>query len=366
MSKDVVVKSAKDLEIDQSGRIVAKNLEERLMLAKSWIDSGMLPKSYTQPSQVVTAMQMAAEVGLSPGISTLRRTANINGTPSFYGELPLGICLKTGEITEMVAFHFDAKKKKICFDNDNIGEIPEGFFCRITRKGGITYEETYTRTQAKAAGLGNVWNKHPEDMLKWRTTGKVIKFLFPDVLGGISIAEYDHNTIPDFEDTSPQADLGQESSADSIQVEIPDEIKHEELKARNNDHIEEVEIVEQQKEEVKQQDAQVDMALEKKIEKASKATEKEVDLAQTFKAKFEEMSFEDLANWQLLVGDHKGRKLDEFDLADLEKKNAGITNFITKNTKEGKTVGAEFVETKAALDVIVDRLKKLEKQDSGF
>lgn len=207
-NKQLAPKTTKDLVLDDKGLPVIKNVGDRIMLAESLLRSGMLPKSYKSAAEVASAMQMAAEVGMKPGITTLRRTANINGTPSFFGELPLAVVQASGNLAHLETYYFDKDGNKIHPANRNLHAPIEGFFIEGKRKdNGVVHYEYYTVTMANKAGLGPVWKKHPEDMLKWRAVGKWVKTLFGDLLGGASIAEYDHNTYVTTEDENPKSQI---------------------------------------------------------------------------------------------------------------------------------------------------------------
>lgn len=192
-------KKVTDLVVTENGLPADATLKDQLGYANFLIQSKMLPASYRSPEQVVAGMQMAKELGIKGGVKSLSRTAVINGSPSIFAEMPLAVCRAAGIIEDFIGYHFDKDLKKISFENGNINKPVYGYFCSILRTGSTTYvEEYYTLDQANKAGLlgrGNSpWNKHPEDMLKWRTIGKVLKVVGADVLTGVSIAEYDHNT----------------------------------------------------------------------------------------------------------------------------------------------------------------------------
>ncbi len=187
------------LKLDQSGTVIFETIDQRLQFADTLLRSGMLPKSYQNKEQVAAALQLAAELGLKPGIKSLSRTANINGTPNLFGEAPLAICQASGKLQDWSGYYFDEKFLEISVENKNVGSPIFGYHFTCLRAGKTKWhKEFYTLAMAKKAGLGNVWNKHPEDMLRWRTVGKSLKLEFADVLVGAQIAEYDNNTAVDF------------------------------------------------------------------------------------------------------------------------------------------------------------------------
>ena len=236
---ELTVKKPTELKLNEAGVPIINNLGEQLMYAETLIRTKMLPKTYTGANQVVAGLQMASELGLKPGIMTLRRTTVINGTPSIFAELPLGVCLASGLVEDHTGFYFDKDLKEISFENKNIDKEIFGYLFKIKRKGNEWHSEYYTLAQAKKASLGNVWNKHPEDMLKWRTIGKCLKTKFPDILSGTSVAEYDFNTMPTV-DGNVTANIGGPQESD-----LNERFEETEVVAKTGEIIDDAIIVEQ-------------------------------------------------------------------------------------------------------------------------
>ena len=188
--------NALTLKMDDKGVIKMNSLQDQMSFAEHLIRSGMLPKAYDRPEKVVAAWQLAADVGLKPGVKVLGRIANINGTPNLFAEGPLSVCQAAGVLEAFEGYYVDPEGERICAANKNLKKKRWGYIFRAKRKGNeFWHEESYDLDQAKQAGLGNVWNKHPDDLLKWRTTTKNLKFTCADILMGVQVAEYDNNTV---------------------------------------------------------------------------------------------------------------------------------------------------------------------------
>ena len=43
---------------------------------------------------------------------------------------------------------------------------------------------------------GGLWKKFPKELLRYRTRARALKDKFPDIMTGVTIAEYDYHTIP--------------------------------------------------------------------------------------------------------------------------------------------------------------------------
>jgi hypothetical protein len=194
-----VVSAKSEIALSETGAVQFKTVEEQFRMAKAYLSSGMLPKHYTKPEQIMTAMQWALELGLKP-LSALRQIAVINGTPALFGDLPLSLVMKSGLLEGIEEALIDKGGQPIA-NNDTTTEY-FGAICRVKRKGLSTPKMTsFTIDDAKKAGLfdkAGPWKTYPKRMLQCRARAQALKDLFPDVLMGADIAEYN-----EFESMSP-------------------------------------------------------------------------------------------------------------------------------------------------------------------
>lgn len=187
----------KPLEAQENGLLVGNTLEDQYRLAKYYVASRILPKQFDTPEKVITGSQYAREVGLKP-LTSMRQMAVIQGTPSFYGDLPLAIVMNSKKLVSIKEYIIDEEQTEICIKNKNLKSKVFGAVCIVKRDNGIEKESIFTMDDAQQAGLVNrdCWKHYTKTMLKYRARAMALKDLFPDVLNGISIAEYDHNEIP--------------------------------------------------------------------------------------------------------------------------------------------------------------------------
>jgi hypothetical protein len=199
--KKEVVKRKDFLEANETGLLVGKNIEEQYQLAKCYAMSALLPSHFDTPEKVLTGMQYARELGLTKALIALRQICVINGKPAIYGDLPLTLVYSSKKMQNFKEYWFDKDLKEISFKNKNINAEIYGAYCCAERVEGnnITFrEDWFTIDDAGKADLlkKDIYKKYLRTMLQYRTRAMVFKVLFPDVLNGISIAEYDHNIVP--------------------------------------------------------------------------------------------------------------------------------------------------------------------------
>ena len=185
------------LALDDVGMLKPKNASELALLADRFVKSGMLPKNYKTAAQVITAWQFAGELGLKP-ITALRQIADIDGTPSIFGDLPMALVERSGKLDWKREFIIDEEMNEINWTNKNLKDQPWGAVCILKRSGREPIERFFTIDEAKQANLlkKDNWLKYPKIMLKYRARSQAIKDDFSDVLGGVAIAEYDFDALP--------------------------------------------------------------------------------------------------------------------------------------------------------------------------
>lgn len=165
------------------------NLTEAMEFAKMISSSSFCPNSMKgKPGDVIIAMQMGSEVGLSP-MQAIQNIAVINGKPCLWGDAALAIVLGHSQ--------YESHREWL------EGSIADGTltaYCGITRKGSDEHIKQFSITEAKKANLWGKpgpWTQYPERMLQMRARGFAIRDKFADALRGINFAEEvrDYQTI---------------------------------------------------------------------------------------------------------------------------------------------------------------------------
>lgn len=187
------------IAMGEDGVFVPATLDDEYRICKMIVASGMAPARFTTPEMVVVARQMARELRL-PSLIALTKIAIVQGTPCIWGDLPLAIVQRDGNLEWMREFCIDEKGNRISWEDKNALAVAVAAICIAKRKGDKEpVERSFSLAEARAAGIdgGPTWKKYPKIMLKYRARSQVLKDKFADSLFGIPISEYDFHEIPD-------------------------------------------------------------------------------------------------------------------------------------------------------------------------
>ncbi len=147
---------------------------EAMEFAKVLASSGMVPKAYVgKPEAIIATWQHSLELGVGL-MQGLQGIANINGTPSVFGDLGWAL----------VQNHPDFV--------DSIEELTDTHaVCTLKRRGRSDKTQKYTLEDAKRNELlgKDNWKKNPRRMLQWRARSWAMRDQFPESLKGMVIVE---------------------------------------------------------------------------------------------------------------------------------------------------------------------------------
>ena len=162
--------------------LVPQTLTEATELANLLAQSTIVPVDFRgKPGDVLVAMMMGGEVGLSP-IQSLQNIAVINGRPCIWGD--------SAKALVMVHPDFEWSNEGVN-DDERIGLIA---WVEVKRKNHPVLRVEFTQVDAVKAGLwGNIkkdpWIKYPKQMLLNRARAFAFRNKFPDALRGLAIRE---------------------------------------------------------------------------------------------------------------------------------------------------------------------------------
>lgn len=159
--------------------ITPQSLTEAMDYAKMIAVSSFCPKGMQgKPGDVLIAIQMGAEVGLS-AMQALQNVAIINGRPCIWGDAALAL-------VQSCSNYVCHREWEETTTNGLVA------YCGITRKGSDEYVKSFSEQDAKKANLwgkAGPWTQYPSRMLQMRARGFALRDKFADALKGISIRE---------------------------------------------------------------------------------------------------------------------------------------------------------------------------------
>lgn len=158
------------------------SVKEGMELA-AWIaKSDLAPRDYKdKPQNVLIAMQMGLEVGLSP-MQSIQNIAVINGRPSIWGDSMLALCQNHRDF-ESIDENQSTNEKGVCI---------------VKRRGMEPQRREFTVEDAKKAGLWGKqgpWQTAPARMLKLRARAFALRDTFADALRGLQLAEEQRDVV---------------------------------------------------------------------------------------------------------------------------------------------------------------------------
>lgn len=156
----------------------ASGLKVKLEMAATLLKSGLIPKSFTSPEGVLTAILYGQELGLSP-MQSLMGINVIQGRPSVDAATIKAKVLMAGGRIETVTW-----TDKVCTLVGVRGEWKE--------------EVTYSIEDAKVAGYSSKenWQKQPKAMLYARCVSIIGRNMFADVIKGFYSTEELRDAMP--------------------------------------------------------------------------------------------------------------------------------------------------------------------------
>lgn len=158
------------------------SVKEGMELA-AWIaKSDLAPRDYKdKPQNVLIAMQMGLEVGLSP-MQSIQNIAVINGRPSIWGDSMLALCQNHRDF-ESIDENQSTNEKGVCI---------------VKRRGMEPQRREFSVTDAQKAGLwgkAGPWQTAPTRMLKLRARAFALRDTFADALRGLQSAEEQRDVV---------------------------------------------------------------------------------------------------------------------------------------------------------------------------
>lgn len=171
------------------GAYAVEDMSHCYRLAKHYISAGMVPRGLEgrtpkeTEGRVAIAIEFGQQFGWSP-IQSLQAVLVVNGRPCLWGDGPLALVLRSGNMLDYTA------------TIEGNGDERVAVFKAVRKvagsAGAIHREVRFGVADAKRAGLwgkSGPWSNYPERMMLYRARAFCLRDLFADVLAGIGIAE---------------------------------------------------------------------------------------------------------------------------------------------------------------------------------
>lgn len=278
---ELVTTIPKPMMASEDGTLVGSTLEEQYRLAKYYAKSGMLPKGYDTPEKALIGFQYARELGLKP-LTAMKNICVINGQPNLWGDLPLALARKSGQLESIDEYFIEKDYKRISLKNKNLHAVKWAAVCVIKRVGIELKDFSWTMDDVNKSNRGPVWAKYPQIMWKRKVRSIALKDIFGDVLGTFDIAEYNHSRSPDVPesmiDVTPQDkidDLKESLKGDEKEITIKGKPPVDSIEPSTPETVETVTNKpasnEVEKTEVPKKESEVQKKLREQIQKNQKA-----------------------------------------------------------------------------------------------
>lgn len=210
-----IVKSESQVPM-KNGMVQLNTIQDALVFAETVFRSGLAPSGFKSAQAIFVAVQMGAELQLSP-MQSLQGIPVINGRTSLYDKTARGLALHSG-LCEGLTDRFEGS-------GDDLTA-----FTVIRRKGVQNdFIGKFSVADAKKAGLwGKVgpWTNYPKDMLAHKASSRALNASFSDVLIGLPVFE-------DIQDLPPERKAAEnpEPVDDPLLTMIPKENNGRETKS---------------------------------------------------------------------------------------------------------------------------------------
>jgi len=160
------------------GSIVEQTTEGYWRFAQMVVKSGLAPRSFKTPEQVMIALEMGRELGFQP-MQSLQAIAVINGKPSVWGDAAKALVERSPECEYV--------KEWTEGDGDTLTA-----FCEAKRRSRPEAEtRSFSWKDAQRAGLvgKDTYKQYPKRMLQMRARSFALRDQFADLLCGFILAE---------------------------------------------------------------------------------------------------------------------------------------------------------------------------------
>jgi hypothetical protein len=189
--------------------LVPTTFDEVFRVANALAQSDLVPPELkNKPANVFAVIQAGAEVGVSP-MQALQGSYIVNGRVSFYGDLLLGIVMKSPEYIGHVEYYLVKGERRDGLVAADWKDDDTAAVCTFQRRGHEPTTRHFSIGQARKANLlgkAGPWTTFPDRQLQMRARAFAARDGFADVLKGLSRTAEELQDLPPDETPRPAAD----------------------------------------------------------------------------------------------------------------------------------------------------------------
>ncbi len=176
------------------------SLDELVRVANGVWRSGLAPKSFKSMDQVLVAMMHGMEVGLGP-MTSVRGIAVVNGQPQLWGDVALALVRMSPKF-DTIDEWYEAEGKRIDRPLPAPTSASYTAVCRITQRGAIQTERSFSIGEAQKAGLmeKETYRTYINRMLLRRARGYAMRDALPEQFSGLTIADLESHEASQLSD----------------------------------------------------------------------------------------------------------------------------------------------------------------------
>ena len=199
----------KDFETRADGTLALASFEDQKRFALQLMQQGMVSSTFKTPQAVILGIQYCKELGVPVQLG-MKMLYVIDGKPSLFGDGPLALVQRSGQLESIEEFFLNEKQEKICVENKNLQDRVWAAVTRLKRRGDPLIQEDYfSLIDLEIAGMDMskngkkvVWAKYERIMMRYKSRSMSLKVKFSDMISGVNIAEYDSNFSPETPDVN--------------------------------------------------------------------------------------------------------------------------------------------------------------------
>lgn len=193
--------AASMIPMGADGRIATRTISETLTYCNSLVTGEGVPQRFNTPQKLFAALMFVRDLRLPD--TSIRQVANIHGTMSAFGDIPLALAQRSRDWGSIKEQWFDKDYNVICFENKNLTAEMFGAVCWLSRGRDPAQSFVFTLDDAKTAGVypcsnkNLPWHKYTKLMMRYKARSIAIKSLYADCINGLAIGEYDFDSTLD-------------------------------------------------------------------------------------------------------------------------------------------------------------------------